>query len=111
MASESLRDLREFAADLAWQAGKLTLRYFQTPFTTEYKEDQSPVTIADRGAERRSDRLDFAAQVKLVRRRGVEVTEGVREQRRVELAEFVEKVGGDHGLLGCATGAGGFMGP
>jgi histidinol-phosphatase len=52
VASESLRDLREFAAELAWQAGKLTLRYFQTPFTTEYKEDHSPVTIADRGAER-----------------------------------------------------------
>ena len=52
MASESLRDLREFAADLAWQAGKLTLRYFQTSFTTEYKEDQSPVTIADRESER-----------------------------------------------------------
>jgi histidinol phosphatase-like enzyme (inositol monophosphatase family) len=52
VASESLRDLREFAADLAWQAGKLTLRYFQTNFITEYKEDQSPVTIADREAER-----------------------------------------------------------
>src|SRR5437867_13126284 len=52
LASESLRDLREFAADLAWQAGKLTLRYFQTDFTTEFKDDQSPVTIADRQAER-----------------------------------------------------------
>jgi histidinol-phosphatase len=52
VASESLRDLREFAADLAWQAGKLTLRYFQTSFTTEYKEDRSPVTIADRESER-----------------------------------------------------------
>jgi histidinol phosphatase-like enzyme (inositol monophosphatase family) len=52
VASESLRDLREFAAELAWQAGKLTLRYFQTNFTTEYKEDHSPVTIADRQAER-----------------------------------------------------------
>jgi histidinol phosphatase-like enzyme (inositol monophosphatase family) len=52
VASESLRDLREFAAELAWQAGKLTLRYFQTDFTTEYKEDRSPVTIADREAER-----------------------------------------------------------
>ena len=52
MASESLRDLRDFAADLAWQAGKLTLRYFQTDFTTEFKADQSPVTIADREAER-----------------------------------------------------------
>jgi fructose-1,6-bisphosphatase/inositol monophosphatase family enzyme len=52
VASESLHDLRDFAADLAWQAGKLTLRYFQTNFTTEYKEDQSPVTIADRESER-----------------------------------------------------------
>jgi histidinol phosphatase-like enzyme (inositol monophosphatase family) len=47
-----LHELREFAAELAWQAGKLTLRYFQTDFTTEFKEDQSPVTIADRQAER-----------------------------------------------------------
>jgi histidinol phosphatase-like enzyme (inositol monophosphatase family) len=52
VASESLRDLRDFAADLAWQAGKLTLRYFQTDFTTEFKADQSPVTIADRQSER-----------------------------------------------------------
>jgi histidinol-phosphatase len=52
LASESLRDLRDFAADVAWQAGKLTLRYFQSNFTTEYKADQSPVTIADRESER-----------------------------------------------------------
>jgi histidinol phosphatase-like enzyme (inositol monophosphatase family) len=52
VASETLRDLRDFAADLAWQAGKLTLRYFQTDFTTEFKQDQSPVTIADRAGER-----------------------------------------------------------
>ncbi len=52
MSSESLRDLRDFAADLAWQAGKLTLRYFQTDLTPELKEDQSPVTAADRASER-----------------------------------------------------------
>jgi histidinol-phosphatase len=52
LASESLRDLRDFAAELAWQAGKLTLRYFQTDFVTEFKADQSPVTVADRSAER-----------------------------------------------------------
>ncbi len=52
MASESLRDLREFAADLAWQAGKLTLRYFQTDIATEIKADASPVTVADRQSER-----------------------------------------------------------
>lgn len=52
MASETLSDLREFAAELAWQAGKLTLRYFQTDLAVEAKADDSPVTIADRQAER-----------------------------------------------------------
>ncbi|MEM8535007.1 MAG: histidinol-phosphatase [Chloroflexota bacterium] len=52
MASENLHDLRDFAAELAWQAGKLTLRYFQTGVTTDFKADESPVTIADREAER-----------------------------------------------------------
>jgi len=52
LASETLRDLREFAADLAWQAGKLTLRYYQTDVAAEIKADQSPVTIADRQSER-----------------------------------------------------------
>lgn len=52
MPSETLQDLRDFAAELAWQAGKLTLRYFQTALTPEQKADESPVTIADREAER-----------------------------------------------------------
>ncbi len=52
MTSDSLEALREFAAELAWQAGKLTLRYFQTDLATELKADQSPVTEADREAER-----------------------------------------------------------
>ncbi|HMP40724.1 MAG TPA: histidinol-phosphatase [Roseiflexaceae bacterium] len=52
MASESLAALREFAAELAWLAGKLTLRYFQTGVAADYKSDESPVTIADRESER-----------------------------------------------------------
>lgn len=52
MTSESLPNLRDFAADLAWQAGKLTLRYFQTDLRPELKADESPVTVADREAER-----------------------------------------------------------
>lgn len=57
MSSEILSDLRDFAADLAWQAGKLTMRYFQTGITAEAKADASPVTIADREAERLMRRL------------------------------------------------------
>lgn len=41
-----------FAIDAAWQAGRLTLQYFQAAFAVEWKGDQSPVTIADQGAER-----------------------------------------------------------
>ena len=52
MASETLSELRNFAADIAWQAGKLTMRYFQTAITAEAKADASPVTIADRESER-----------------------------------------------------------
>ena len=52
MESESLSALREFAAELAWQAGKLTMRYFQTGVVADLKADASPVTIADRESER-----------------------------------------------------------
>jgi histidinol phosphatase-like enzyme (inositol monophosphatase family) len=52
MAPEDLRSLHVFANELAWQAGRLTMRYFQTGVTAELKADQSPVTIADREAER-----------------------------------------------------------
>src|SRR5689334_7873292 len=49
--SENLRDLLEFAHELAWQAGKITLRYFQTGITPDLKADESPVTVADRETE------------------------------------------------------------
>ncbi|MEE2658136.1 MAG: inositol monophosphatase family protein [Candidatus Latescibacterota bacterium] len=49
--SESVRTDMEFAADAAWRAGRVTLRYFQTGVTVERKEDDSPVTVADREAE------------------------------------------------------------
>jgi histidinol-phosphatase len=52
MGSETLGELREFAAELAWLAGKLTLRYYQTGLTPDLKADESPVTLADRESER-----------------------------------------------------------
>ncbi len=51
-SAETPRGLMEFAVDAAWQAGKITLEYFQTPIVTDLKADLSPVTIADRRAER-----------------------------------------------------------
>jgi histidinol phosphatase-like enzyme (inositol monophosphatase family) len=47
-----VQELLNFAHELAWQAGKITLRYFQTDIATEHKTDNSPVTIADREAEK-----------------------------------------------------------
>lgn len=53
MRDEPLHNLLDFAQELAWQAGKLTLGYFGTGVVPELKADQSPVTIADRQAEQR----------------------------------------------------------
>lgn len=53
----SLRALLDFAMDVAWQAGQLTLAHFQTAVEVEWKGDNSPVTVADRGAEELMRRL------------------------------------------------------
>jgi histidinol phosphatase-like enzyme (inositol monophosphatase family) len=46
-----LRELLDFAVEAAWQAGRITLEYFQTGTAVERKADASPVTLADRRAE------------------------------------------------------------
>jgi histidinol phosphatase-like enzyme (inositol monophosphatase family) len=43
----------DFALDAAWQAGRITLGYFQAGVAVEHKSDNSPVTIADRSAEQK----------------------------------------------------------
>jgi myo-inositol-1(or 4)-monophosphatase len=48
---ESLRHYLDFAVETAYLAGRLTLSYFQTGVASEYKSDQSLVTVADRKAE------------------------------------------------------------
>lgn len=50
--SESLRDYLDFTIETAWQAGQLTLGYFQTGLRPDFKSDESPVTVADREAEK-----------------------------------------------------------
>lgn len=49
--SSGIYRMLTFAQELAWQAGKVTLRYFQTDLSIEYKADKSPVTLADRETE------------------------------------------------------------
>jgi histidinol phosphatase-like enzyme (inositol monophosphatase family) len=52
MAHTTAREFLNFAMDAAWQAGQLTLAHFQTGVAVQWKEDDSPVTAADRGAEK-----------------------------------------------------------
>jgi histidinol-phosphatase len=46
------RSRYDAAIDAATKAGQLALRYFDNDVTVEWKKDDSPVTIADRDAER-----------------------------------------------------------
>jgi len=48
----SMSPLLAFAVDTAFRAGRATLPYFQTGVGRELKADRSPVTVADRTAER-----------------------------------------------------------
>jgi histidinol phosphatase-like enzyme (inositol monophosphatase family) len=50
--TQDLSSLLDFATGIAWMAGRSTLAHFQTDLVVERKPDESPVTIADRGAER-----------------------------------------------------------
>ncbi len=52
MSRDSLATLLEFAVEVAWRAGRVTLAHFQTGVAAEAKPDLSPVTVADRASER-----------------------------------------------------------
>lgn len=49
--SDNLKHRLDIAQAAAWEAGKVTLRYFQTRVAVELKSDQTPVTAADKEAE------------------------------------------------------------
>jgi histidinol phosphatase-like enzyme (inositol monophosphatase family) len=53
MDQSTLKSHLDFALDASWQAGRLTLSYFQTSLEIERKKDNSPVTIADKEAEKK----------------------------------------------------------
>lgn len=46
-----LQTYLDFAREIAWEAGRLTLGYYQTGIRPDFKADDSPVTAADRAAE------------------------------------------------------------
>lgn len=57
MDSTSTDSLLQFALDAVWQAGRITLGYFQTQISTERKSDNTAVTIADKQAEEKIRQL------------------------------------------------------
>ncbi len=57
MAEPSLQELLDFSTHAAWQAGRITLRHFQTGVQVDKKSDNSPVTAADLAAERKITEL------------------------------------------------------
>ena len=79
--STELAERLDWARAIAREAGRLTLRYFQTDdLAVERKQDDSPVTIADRQAEqllRQRIAERFAADAIL----GEEFPEQSRHQR------------------------------
>jgi histidinol-phosphatase len=48
---KQIEEYLEFARETAYQAGQLTLEYFQKGLVPELKTDQSPVTLADKKSE------------------------------------------------------------
>jgi len=51
MVEQEIQKYYEFMVETAYQAGKLTLSYFYSGTSVEFKEDDTPVTVADRKAE------------------------------------------------------------
>ena len=47
----SYREYLDFAVEIAYLAGRLTMGYFQTGLRPDMKSDNTPVTVADRKAE------------------------------------------------------------
>jgi histidinol-phosphatase len=51
LMADTLRDYMDFAVDVAYAAGRLTLSYFRNGVAVDRKADASPVTAADLNAE------------------------------------------------------------
>ena len=47
----TLQPYLDFAREVAWEAGRLTLGYYQSGLRPDFKSDDTPVTVADREAE------------------------------------------------------------
>lgn len=53
MSESTLETYLEFALEAVWEAGRITLGYFQTGLDVEQKADNTPLTVADQLAEQK----------------------------------------------------------
>jgi inositol-phosphate phosphatase/L-galactose 1-phosphate phosphatase/histidinol-phosphatase len=88
-------DYLAFAHELADRAGEVLRRYYRTPVTVDYKADESPVTLADREAER--------VMRDLIRSRfpehGIEGEEFASEHGEAELVWNLDPIDGTKAFL------------
>jgi inositol-phosphate phosphatase/L-galactose 1-phosphate phosphatase/histidinol-phosphatase len=88
-------DYLAFAHELADRAGEVLRRYYRAPISVDYKADESPVTIADREAER--------AMRDLIRARfpehGIEGEEFASEHGEAELVWSLDPIDGTKAFL------------
>ncbi len=84
-----------FAHELADKAGEVLRRYYRAPISVDYKADESPVTIADREAER--------VMRDLIRARfpehGIEGEEFASEHGEAELVWSLDPIDGTKAFL------------
>jgi histidinol phosphatase-like enzyme (inositol monophosphatase family) len=81
MPRVSPEELRQFAVAVAAEAGELTMRYFRTDLDVDTKEDDTPVTRADREAEqfiRSAIRREFPHDDILGEEYGIDAARGDR---------------------------------
>ena len=88
-------DYLAFAHELADRAGEVLRRYYRTPIAVDYKADESPVTIADREAERVMRDLIRARFPK----HGIEGEEFASEHGEAELVWNLDPIDGTKAFL------------
>ena len=81
----------DFAVETAWLAGRLTLGYFQAGIRPDFKQDQTPVTVADKKAE---ELIRSRIEKKYSGHTIVGEEYGVSEQQTSEFCWYIDPIDG-----------------
>ena len=92
----SLASYLEFMTETAYQAGKLTLAYFQTGVHIDYKTDRTPVTLADRKAE---EQIRSRIEARFPQHSIVGEEYGLRESEGSRFRWFIDPIDGTKSFM------------